>query len=360
MPEFQTVELKGSGQGLFSAEDIERMMRAEFDRAQRHGFPLVVMLVAVDRLDQLQDLYGWESRDEILRAVVAMLRASLRDSDLLGLTQDDRILMVFPHTTPESAGLLARRILAGARKMRFDRDGRTLRASLSIGVANNRQEGELSFETLVAVAEDGLSVADASGGDRHVETELYQLYERKRQARARTRAAQGLPEAEPERIVASVPPPSDAAPAKPSGPVLSPDDPIGQALLELLAAQGLDPSHLLELDPRAAADAIRRAKAQRREHPPAAAPAVSQSDRDAQLENLERRIAKLTQLLGMTEDELRRVSALKGVDFGLPSIFKTVQGLQGSEAQFERKKEMMRTILEANLELKRELEKSGP
>jgi diguanylate cyclase (GGDEF)-like protein len=357
MPEFQTVRLSEAAHGLFSAEDVERLMRAEFDRAVRHKFSLVVMLVGIDRLGQLQDLYGWESKDEILKAVVSMLRASQRDSDLLGLTQDDRILLVFPHTTPESAGLLARRILTGSRKLRFDRDGRSLRISLSIGISHNKQTTELSFETLVAVAEDGLTVADAAGGDRSVETELYQLYERKRKARARQREGAGLEPEAPTRIVAAVPPPEAR---RAEGPRLTPDDPIGQALLELLAAQGFEGSQFVGIDPTAVAAAIRRAKGEKPDAVPAHhVPATPEelAEKERQIDTLERRIAKLTQLLGMTEEELRRVAILKGVDFGLPSIYKSVQGLSGDESEFERKKVMMLTILEANLALKRELEK---
>jgi diguanylate cyclase (GGDEF)-like protein len=358
MPEFQTVRLSEAAHGLFSAEDVERLMRAEFDRAVRHKFSLVVMLIGIDRLGQLQDLYGWESKDEILKAVVSMLRASQRDSDLLGLTQDDRILLVFPHTTPESAGLLARRILTGARKLRFDRDGRSLRISLSIGISHNKQTTELSFETLVAVAEDGLTVADAAGGDRSVETELYQLYEKKRKARARQREGAGLEPEAPTRIVAAVPPPEAQ---RSEGPRLTPDDPIGQALLELLAKQGFEGGQFVGIDPEAVAAAIRRAQAQEKVHPapvpshPATPEEIREKER--QIELLERRIAKLMEQLGLTEEEVLRLQDLKGVERGLPSLYKTVQGLSGAEQEYERKKAMMLTILEANLALKRELEK---
>jgi len=358
MPEFQVVRLSEAAQSLFSAEDVERLMRAEFDRASRHKFSLVVMLVGVDRLGQLQDLYGWESKDEILRAVVSMLRGSLRDSDLLGLTQDDRLLLVFPHTTPESAGLLARRMLAGARKLRFDRDGRSLRISLSIGVSNNKQPSELSFETLVAVAEDGLSVADGAGGDRFVETELYQLYEKKRKARSRARETAGLAPEAPTRIVAAVPSPEEK---RKDGRRLTPEDPIGLALLELLAQQGFEGGNFVDIDPEMVAAAIRRAQEAKNAPAPVVphVPATPEEllEKQRQIEQYERRIAKLVQALGMNEQELAHLRAMKGIDSGMPSIYKSVQGLTGGEPEFERKKAMMLTILEANLALKRELEK---
>src|SRR5258705_511169 len=133
----------GPVQGIFSPRELESQMRIEFERAQRHKLPIVCMLVAVDRLAQLQDLYGHESEQEILRSVIGVLRASTRDSDLLTPLADDRLLAIFPHTPPDVAAGLARRVLAGARKLRFERDGRTLGVSLSIGVAHNQHDGSL-------------------------------------------------------------------------------------------------------------------------------------------------------------------------------------------------------------------------
>jgi len=64
---------------------------------------------------------------------------------------------------------------------------------------------------------------------------------------------------------------------------------------------------------------------------------------------LERRIAKLTSVIGVTEEELARVMAMKAIDPGVASIFKTVQGLRGDDAQAQAKKAMMSTIFEQNL-----------
>lgn len=69
---------------------------------------------------------------------------------------------------------------------------------------------------------------------------------------------------------------------------------------------------------------------------------------------LERRIAKLMHSLEVTEEVLNRVSAAKDLDFGIESIYRSVQGLNPQDAHNERKLEMMRNIFEANLLLQRE------
>jgi diguanylate cyclase (GGDEF)-like protein len=339
MPDFQTVQLSDSGQGLFSGAEVQVLMRVEFERARRHKFPLVCMRVAVDRIDQLHDLYGVESKDEILRSVTTLMRESMRDSDHLGMTQDDRFLAIFPHTTPETGQLLAKRLLANARKLRFERDGRSLRISLSIGIAHNKDEAANAFETLLAVANDGLDVADAGGGDRFVETELYALYANKKK-----RA--GGPEVDKPLIIN---PPAKPAPAPAPAPATR-EDRISKSLLEKLQAQGFDIEALVNLPPDAIARAIRAIADQK-----AAVESGADADKTRQIDLLERRIAKLTHVLGVTEDELRRVALMKGIDDGVASIYSTVQGLAADAANYERKREMMKTIFEANFELKQKL-----
>jgi hypothetical protein len=77
------------------------------------------------------------------------------------------------------------------------------------------------------------------------------------------------------------------------------------------------------------------------------------------IDQLERRIAKLTHLLGITEDELRRVAGMKNIDLGIASIYRTVQGLSDDAVQKEKKRVMMREIFQANLELKKRLSPDG-
>ncbi len=67
---------------------------------------------------------------------------------------------------------------------------------------------------------------------------------------------------------------------------------------------------------------------------------------------LERRVAKLTQLLGQTEADLRRLASMKDVDLGVASIYRSVQGLSSEEGAQAFKRSLMREIFQANLELK--------
>ncbi|MBM4062758.1 MAG: hypothetical protein FJ265_16935 [Planctomycetes bacterium] len=78
--------------------------------------------------------------------------------------------------------------------------------------------------------------------------------------------------------------------------------------------------------------------------------------RDREVENLQRRIRKLNDALGQTEQRLQEVAAMKSVDDGISSIYREVQGLRPGEVQAQKKKELMAEIFKANLELQRKLE----
>jgi hypothetical protein len=75
--------------------------------------------------------------------------------------------------------------------------------------------------------------------------------------------------------------------------------------------------------------------------------------RDREVENLQRRIQKLSETLTTTEHKLRQVAAMKNIDDGVSSIYREVQGLADGDDQRTRKKELMAEIFAANLRLQK-------
>ncbi|HEB52217.1 MAG TPA: hypothetical protein ENI87_03065 [bacterium] len=83
------------------------------------------------------------------------------------------------------------------------------------------------------------------------------------------------------------------------------------------------------------------------------AEAAQRALHDREVVNLQRRIRKLNDTLSTTEQRLQQVSAQKDVDTGISSIYREVQGLDESDAQAGKKKELMATIFQANLKLQK-------
>ncbi|HUR28185.1 MAG TPA: diguanylate cyclase [Planctomycetota bacterium] len=315
--------------GLFSPQEVRRLMRIEFERAQRYKYPLACLLIAVDRLERLSDLHGMETKETILRSLSELLRAETRASDLLGVLVDDRLLVMIPHAPRTGTDALAKRLLEGARKLKFESDGRKVRITLAIGGSHNQTAKpiqRLFYETLLSVAESGLDVALQGGGDRYVHTELYDWFQK--------RAERELPRG----ALSPTPSPGALFGQDPSSP-LQPEYVPGMRIFA---------------DPEAAARA--RALAAAAHVAPAAIVASLSNEREQdyrrQIDNLERRIVKLNEMLERTEQDLSRMAALKLVDPGVASIYRSVQGISPEDEAKALKKELMQKIFEANLELR--------
>jgi diguanylate cyclase (GGDEF)-like protein len=169
MSDLRSAQFSDADPGLFSLSQIMHLMRTEFGRAQRYRYPLSVLVIGVDRLGSLRDLYGYESKEAVLDEVARLLKAETRTCDFLGRMADDRLMAVAPHTDAAGAEVLANRLLAGVRGLRFENAGKQIPIRVSIGSASMVDERTLYFDQLIGAAERALEEGASAGGDRWVQ-----------------------------------------------------------------------------------------------------------------------------------------------------------------------------------------------
>ncbi len=78
--------------------------------SRRHGEPLSLLCVAIDRLSGIHELLGRDWADRAIRNVGAHIAAMIRDSDIVARLDDDRIIVVLPRALIPHAWNLARKI----------------------------------------------------------------------------------------------------------------------------------------------------------------------------------------------------------------------------------------------------------
>jgi len=159
------------GRALLSSAQIHHVLRVEFGRARRHAYPVACLVIAIDRLELLRDRHGYEAKERVVDAVVALLRRATRSSDSIGRTPDDRLIAIVPHAQGDGARVLGQRILELAREIRIDRVGEPFETSLSIGSASTQGGLTIYHDALLAAAEAALADAVAAGGGRFAERE---------------------------------------------------------------------------------------------------------------------------------------------------------------------------------------------
>ena len=150
--------------GIFSYAQILHLLKIEFSRARRYQYPLAAVLIQIDRLDNLKELYGYQMRDMIEDQVVAAISQQSRGSDFLGKL-GERLIMILPHTDSDGASTILSRIQSKLGGVTFDIDGREISVTASMGVAVFLDRSTIFFDTLIEQAEEALNKVIHRGGN---------------------------------------------------------------------------------------------------------------------------------------------------------------------------------------------------
>ena len=323
-----------------SVAQMLHLMRLEVDRALHHGYPITCLMIG---LDGFKD----ETDKPVVRQIMPALFQALKELTLanqvrgLGLTKESLIVAVFPHTDPQNVFQLSEVLVERVHSLYVPGYTAGDPLTISVGLGHNQHADPTTFELLLQEAETGLNLAQSAGGDRavqwkEVEDELESLREEldsqikeiEEQQKVFDDEQVAFEERWGVELLESVIGAFDSEPDQ-SPSVLR----TKKSVIELIAS---------ELGRLQESSTVRQFAEQRK-----------------QINMLERRIRKLTSHLSSTEDELKRVAAMKAIDGGVASIYDTVQGLSADDTNAEQKREMLMTIFEANLALREETAKSA-
>ena len=124
--------------------------------ARRERQPLSIALFDIDHFKRINDTYGHQAGDEVLKRVAATAAGAIRAHDLVGRFGGEEFVVVLPDTTAETAMSVAERV-----RNAIETGGYTPAVTVSIGIAQ-LTVGE-SGENLLQRADQALYVAKREG-----------------------------------------------------------------------------------------------------------------------------------------------------------------------------------------------------
>jgi diguanylate cyclase (GGDEF)-like protein len=134
--------------------------------AQLHKQTLAVILFDIDHFKSVNDTYGHEAGDQVLIHVAALVRAALRDGEILARHGGEEFVVMPAHCTQEQAGILAERLRASIEHESLTlADGQVLRVTASFGVAS-ASGPTAALDDLLHAADLALYRAKRKGGTR--------------------------------------------------------------------------------------------------------------------------------------------------------------------------------------------------
>lgn len=151
--------------GLLNRRALFERLSQEMARAKRHGSVLSVILCDMDGFKEINDTYGHTAGDEVLRYIAQTLKEPLRRADTVGRYGGDEFMIILPATSAKGAQSLAERIRSTIEATEFQvAEGRTVRLSVSIGVAECNPESDIN--DIVRNADKALYTSKQAGKNR--------------------------------------------------------------------------------------------------------------------------------------------------------------------------------------------------
>ncbi|MBY6264731.1 GGDEF domain-containing protein [Azospirillum sp. 412522] len=150
--------------GAFSRRIGEELLKLQVAHAERAAQPLAAIFVDLDDFKAVNDRYGHEEGDRVLRHAANTIRSLLRQSDALVRWGGEEFLVVMPDTSMAGALMAVERM----RRAGFGKRPDGTLQTASIGIAEQTTDRAADWESLVELADQRMYRAKQDGKDRVV------------------------------------------------------------------------------------------------------------------------------------------------------------------------------------------------
>jgi diguanylate cyclase (GGDEF)-like protein len=153
--------------GLPNRRAIENWATTQLSSALRHNFPFWVVIADLDHFKQVNDTFGHEAGDTVLKAFSKILKRCSRREDLCGRLGGEEFLLVLTYASRENALTVIERIRTELSSTPFTFGGCTVSVTASFGLAGfARGEKASTFSKLQGLADAALYSAKRAGRNR--------------------------------------------------------------------------------------------------------------------------------------------------------------------------------------------------
>ncbi|MGC8719404.1 MAG: sensor domain-containing diguanylate cyclase [Thermodesulforhabdaceae bacterium] len=148
--------------GLYNRRKMESHLHDEFIRYERYGRPFSIILLDVDHFKLINDNYGHDTGDSVLKEISSLLRKHTRKSDVVARWGGEEFLILCPETNGRDASILAEKLRKIIKEHNFGIDRSV---TISAGIAEMNANFS-KIQNLLTHADRNLYKAKSQGRDR--------------------------------------------------------------------------------------------------------------------------------------------------------------------------------------------------
>ena len=159
--------------GLHNRKYLQERLEEEISRSRRYGTKLSCILFDIDFFKVVNDMYGYEWGDILLRNIANKLIGMARKEDIVTRYGDEEFLLVLPNTSEENAFLFGERFRREVEKMEFIPSGEeeAHRVTISGGISTYpcMKDVDEDANTVIRYAEHALYNAKHRGKNKIIQ-----------------------------------------------------------------------------------------------------------------------------------------------------------------------------------------------
>lgn len=161
--EFQYRAVTDAMTGLFNHRYFQQEVGRQLDRAQRLGSLLTLAMADLDHFKKINDTYGHQQGDIVLKAVAGAIKRSIRGKiDVPCRYGGEEFVILLPETPLDGAKIFAERLRKAVEELEFEFNGKPMKVTISIGLATFPEAGQ-DKRNLIETADRALYLAKESG-----------------------------------------------------------------------------------------------------------------------------------------------------------------------------------------------------
>ncbi|WP_417225949.1 GGDEF domain-containing protein [Amphritea sp.] len=142
----------------------DEQLTAEFERWKRYGQPFSLAVADLDLFKRINDTYGHQAGDKVLRLVAGILTQQSRSTDFVARYGGEEFIILMPGTTAKQAVIAVDKIRQAIAKSPFNFHGEPVQITLSLGLTEVQAED--SIDNLFGRADKALYTAKRKGRNR--------------------------------------------------------------------------------------------------------------------------------------------------------------------------------------------------
>ena len=154
--------------GLDNRRHLEERLDEMFEHARRLNEPFACVMCDLDRFKSVNDTYGHQAGDAVLKQFARILRNEVREIDRVGRYGGEEFMLLLPGTVLDAAVTFAERVRKEVEGHTFTFDGTSICRTASFGVSAWPHPRVGNTDVLVRAADDALYVAKETGRNRVV------------------------------------------------------------------------------------------------------------------------------------------------------------------------------------------------